>query len=71
MKSTRRQYLQAAAAMAASSALPTRGAAQSGVPADGKPAPRGPLMLSSWGSFHVGGRDFVVTGQPVREAEAA
>lgn len=25
------------------------------------------LVLSSWGSFHVGGRDFVVSGQPARE----
>jgi hypothetical protein len=26
-----------------------------------------PVALESWGSFHVGGREVVVSGQPVRE----
>ena len=26
-----------------------------------------PLSLARWGSFHVGGREVVVAGQPIRE----
>lgn len=43
-----------AAALAASMAAPAMAQQQ-------------PVALQSWGSFHVGGREVVVTGQPVRE----
>jgi pimeloyl-ACP methyl ester carboxylesterase len=47
-----------AAAMAAAMAAP--------VMAQG-PAQQPPVALQSWGSFHVGGREVVISGQPVRE----
>lgn len=50
-----------AAAMAAGLAAPAM--AQ---PAAQPPA-REPVALQSWGSFHVGGREVVISGQPVRE----
>jgi pimeloyl-ACP methyl ester carboxylesterase len=39
----------------------------------GAPAPSmdGPIRLAAMGSFHVGGRDVVIAGQPVREAPIA
>jgi hypothetical protein len=30
-------------------------------------AQQAPVALQSWGSFHVGGREVVISGQPVRE----
>ncbi len=52
------------AAIAAASAL----AACGGAPA---PSIDGPIRLASMGSFHVGGRDATISGQPVRETPIA
>jgi len=57
---------------AAAAALPRMAGAQNAtapVPPAGAPptAARAPLTLADFGSFHVGGRDYVVAGQPVKE----
>ncbi len=52
-----------AAALAAGLAAPALAQHQ---PAAQQP-PREPVALQSWGSFHVGGREVVISGQPVRE----
>ncbi|SHJ15915.1 hypothetical protein SAMN02745194_01888 [Roseomonas rosea] len=58
----RRDFLRAATLTAAAAAVPRAGEAQ--------PAPataKRPVTLADWGSFHVGGKEHVVSGQPVRE----
>ena len=67
MKNTRRMYLQATAAGIASSALAGCVSPPSANHATGSQRERAPLALADWGSFHVGGRDFVVSGKPIRE----
>ncbi len=60
----RRQFPQAALAIAAATgAATTARAAQAAEPA----AAEGAVALSSWGSFHVGGRLVELSGKPVRE----
>ena len=67
----RRPFLGSAAAAAATSFAaaggdrPATAAAQPAAPA--ATATRPPVALADWGSFHVGGREVVVSGQPVRE----
>ncbi|MFC0387457.1 alpha/beta fold hydrolase [Muricoccus vinaceus] len=69
----RRTFLQGAAMTVAAAALPKAGVAQGTAPAPaGAAAPppaaaRAPITLADFGSFHVGGRDFVIAGQPTRE----
>ncbi|WP_426959612.1 esterase [Muricoccus radiodurans] len=52
-----------AAALAAALVLPALAEAQTSP----QPAARPPVTLQDWGSFHVGGREVVISGQPVRE----
>ena len=60
----RRPLVSTAAAALAATAQGRGAAAQSGLAAaDG----REPVALAGWGSFHVGGREVVVSGQPPRE----
>jgi pimeloyl-ACP methyl ester carboxylesterase len=63
----KRRSLGAAALTAAAATMPQSGTAQ---PAPATPPGAGgkpPVSLASWGSFHVGGKEHVVTGQPVKE----
>ncbi|WP_458093624.1 esterase [Roseomonas sp. WA12] len=63
----KRRILHAAAiSAAAAAAAPRAGLAQAPIPSPAASA-RPPVALASWGSFHVGGKEHVVSGQPVRE----
>ncbi|MGX9963661.1 esterase [Roseomonas sp. F4] len=55
----------ALAAVVAGPAMPARAQQAAGTPQPASAQP--PVALQSWGSFHVGGREVVVSGQPVRE----
>ena len=68
MENTRRTYLQAAAAGVASSVLVGCGSPFSVNQGIKSPGAHPPLALAAWGSFHVDGRDYVVSGKPVRDA---
>ncbi|MCR0982374.1 alpha/beta fold hydrolase [Roseomonas populi] len=68
----RRTFLRGAALTAAVAALPDAAPAQgtaapAGAPMAGPAPGKAPITLSDFGSFHVGGRDFVISGQPARE----
>ncbi|WP_439550925.1 esterase [Falsiroseomonas sp.] len=52
--------------MAAAMAVGMAGAAAAQQPPAAAPQ-QPPVSLQSWGSFHVGGREVVISGQPVRE----
>ncbi|GGG24295.1 esterase [Caldovatus sediminis] len=63
----RRPLLGAAAAAAVANAATTGQAAAQAAQTPSAAAPREPVTLAAWGSFHVGGRLVPLSGRPVRE----